>query len=506
MNRAATATPWEQESEHPRSSWQPATALVVDPDPVSRRFVELALCKDGEFLVEGAESAAGGVEILNRQLIELVISDTDLPDMNGLRFYRSLAQESRLRSIPFVFLSADKRAEAKVAAYRAGVAEYVVKPCHPAELAARAVSLVERERRLREHARRRNYMLAGDLTAISFPDLVNIIEMERRSGLLSLVLAQAVGQVFFDGGRIVHAVYGNLSGPEAFYRFVGETAGRFELAPGRCELPPEAWTISNSATALILEGARLLDVERASAPASAGAGGPVAAPAELGAIASSREIEPALEAEASLAVQMEAGLADAFSLGELCLWSAAELSRWTRRAIGTERLHVHLIADLPTGVSAILGVAGAPTERWVMGGLEPTRKVFGVTFFQRRERTIDVVLLDATQPDAFEPSLKRVPNIVILAPCGGDFMSMGIRSRVAIDHLLRRFRPPLLMAVGNASMRTDSGVGSMARHAEHVHFVDGILGEGDIDLRSLLVEAIRQWGTSSVETTVELTL
>src|SRR3954470_24878147 len=160
--------------------WQPGTVLVVDGDPVSRRFVELALGKGGAFIVEAAESAAAAIEILHVQAVELIVSDTDLSDANGLQFYRTLAQESRLRGIPFMFLSADHRPEAKIAALRAGVADYLVKPCHGGEFAARAISLVERERRARATARRRGYLLAGDLTAMGFPDLIHTIEMGRR--------------------------------------------------------------------------------------------------------------------------------------------------------------------------------------------------------------------------------------------------------------------------------------------------------------------------------------
>src|SRR5215510_13421904 len=128
----------------PAAAWPPATALVVDGDPVSRRFVELALGKGGEFVVEAAEGAAAALEILRVQAVELIIADTDLSDTNGLQFFRGLTHESRLRGIPFVFLSADRRPEARIAALRAGVADYLIKPCHGGEFAARAVSLVER--------------------------------------------------------------------------------------------------------------------------------------------------------------------------------------------------------------------------------------------------------------------------------------------------------------------------------------------------------------------------
>src|SRR5678815_2122656 len=116
----------------------PATALVVDGDPVSRRFVELALGKAGEFGVEAAEGAAAAMEILRVQTVELIIADTDLPDANGLHFYRALSQESRLRGIPFVFLSADRRPEARMAV---GRQEHERDAAQPALLAQRAVEV-----------------------------------------------------------------------------------------------------------------------------------------------------------------------------------------------------------------------------------------------------------------------------------------------------------------------------------------------------------------------------
>ena len=288
------------ERSHPAAvpAWQPATALVIDGDPVSRRFVELALGKNGEFVVEAAESAAAAIEILHVQAVELIIADTDLPDANGLQFFRALSQESRLRGIPFLFLSADRRPEAKMAAFRAGVADYLIKPCHGGEFAARAVSLVERDRRARAIARRRNYLLAGDLLVMGFPDLVNTIEMGRRSGVLSLMLSSAVSQVFFASGRLVHALYGNLVGAAAVHRLVGESAGSFEFAPGECEIPADQWTIHESATSLILDGARLVDHERAHGRALARPVETIVMPVAVA------ELEPPLTASQGLGNQL----------------------------------------------------------------------------------------------------------------------------------------------------------------------------------------------------------
>ena len=496
MSRSGGVTRSRSASEPvPTVAAAPPTVLVVDGDAVSRRFVELALGKDGEFAIEAAESGAAAIEILRVQLIELVIADTDLPDTNGLRFYRHLTQGSRLRGIPFVFLSADRRPETKIAALRSGVADYLVKPCHSGELAARASSLVERERRARATARRRNYLLAGDLMAMGFPDLVHTIEMERRSGVLSLVLSAAVGQVFFSGGRIVHAVIGNLMGKRAVHQLVGETSGSFEFAPGDCEIPADRWTIHESATSLILEGARLLD-ERIERQVVAPPSESVVPPTVIA------ELEPPLAIEAGIGNQLAGGIEDPFALGEMYLWTAAELARWTRRQIAAERLHVYLIADLAAGVSAILPLCGGPNERWVLSGLEDCRKAFGLTFFLRRERAIDLVLLDIAQPDTFEASLKRTPSLVILAPPSGDIMGLGIRTRVALENLLRKFHPQVLLVVGNPSILQESALRDLARYADVQEFAAGVFGDSADELRGLLVRGIRAWGDAPTDTRV----
>jgi serine/threonine protein kinase len=94
--------------------------LVVDADRVTRRFVELALTSDG-FEVESAKTGSAALEILQSDPVDLIITDSDLPDMTGLRLHRRLSQQSRYRDIPVVFLSADTRAATKAVALNNGV-------------------------------------------------------------------------------------------------------------------------------------------------------------------------------------------------------------------------------------------------------------------------------------------------------------------------------------------------------------------------------------------------
>jgi CheY-like chemotaxis protein len=470
------------------------TILVVDSDGVSRRFVELAMTREG-FQVESVADGTGALEILGTTPVQLVIAETDFVDMNGLQFYRRLTQESRLRGIPFMFLSADSRVATKVVALSAGVDAYLVKPCDAAELLAHVRSQIDRRRRQNEALRSRRYTLAGELSTIAFPDLVSIIELARRSGRLSLVTPKRIGTVYFRRGEVIHAVFGNLSGPVAFHWMVAEEEGQFEFSPGLSPAEENRRTIFDSAAGLILESARVIDTNRAS-------GTMPAAGSDSGFTDDSR-VPTAPDARVlsrvqafcpgnGVVAQLESALGDPYALGDLRVFSPDELARWTRADVGRERFHVHLVADLAGGASSILSMAGAPTERWILGSLSGEPKVAGLAFFLRHERVVDILLIDITQPRAMMGALERHPSLTILAPPGGDFLTVGPTTRVELDGLLSALPAPTLLAVGNSGVEDGlRSLPSLQGNAVKRKVSAGAIGQAECDLRALLVEGLR---------------
>lgn len=479
-----------------------ATVLVVDADGTSRRFVELALGRTG-FNVESARDTAAALEILKAQVVDLIVCDTELADGSGLAFQQRLRQESRLRGVPFLFLSADASVDTKVAALRAGADDYLVKPCPIAELVARVEAQTSRARRQRDARRARTYSLAGDLSAMAFPEIVSILEMGRRSGVLSIVTSRSQGHVDFDDGSVVHAVYGSAIGERAFQLLFNEPEGHFEFTPQPCVLPREQRTIAGSVTALVMEAARVYDTERASGPLSAYA--PIERPRKrLTVPPPAVHLLPASRPDALIAAQFELALRDPYALGELHVFSHGDLARWTRREAFRDRFHVLLVADLSAGVSSILSFSGAPTERCIEDALGEGPKTLGLTLHLRHERMIDVVLVDAARPAALLPSLGRAPSAIVLAPPDGDLLSLGTAARVALEELLEVMEPPAVVAVGNASLE-----GSLSRmRAFHegpstLRCVTGALGEDTCDLRGLLVKSARLWASTEPVTSRE---
>jgi DNA-binding response OmpR family regulator len=498
----AAVTPAPGQEPAPRRSRRVVhTVLLIDADAVSRRFVELALSREPDLEVEGAVDGAGAMEILSSTPVHLIISETDFADMNGLQFFRRLTQGMRLRSVPFVFFTADARVTTKVVALTAGVDDYLVKPCEGAELVARVRSLLTRQRRGLAGLRARGYSLAGEFSALSIADLVSILELGRRSGTVSVVTKDKVGTIHFDRGRIVHTVFGSLVGPPAFVWLLAQEEGHFEFSPGPCTITEAERTIWESVQSLMMESARIIDIRRAS-------GWDFLPAQEVGAGAMSditlrTSSAPAFVPDESSAGQLEEALRGSFTLGDLQIFTRDELAAWTEHAPARDRFHVLLVADLAKGVSSMLSLAGSPSERLLLGCLGPDPKAMGLSFFLRRERLIDMLLLDVNEPALFLSCLRRSPSLVVVAPPDGDGLSLGTKARFQLSEIVAYLRPQVLLGVGNpaleSALRAVADMGTLKRGAVGgagvppvgIRTLAGVLGDPPHDLRLVLAEGIR---------------
>jgi hypothetical protein len=107
---------------------------------------------------------------------------------------------------------------------------------------------------------RKHFTLAGDLSAVSVFDAMQVIENARLNGVLTLNGAGHEGQVKFNDGRIVDALCGGESGEKGFQRVVEITSGTFEFQKTADEFPDRIQALSN--TNLILDTLRLLDEQK----------------------------------------------------------------------------------------------------------------------------------------------------------------------------------------------------------------------------------------------------
>ena len=107
---------------------------------------------------------------------------------------------------------------------------------------------------------RKHFTLAGDLSAISVFDAMQVIENARLNGVLTLNGPSYEGQVKFNDGRIVDAVCDGQVGDPGFQRVVEITSGTFEFQKSSEQYPVRIQALSN--TNLILDTLRLLDEKK----------------------------------------------------------------------------------------------------------------------------------------------------------------------------------------------------------------------------------------------------
>lgn len=107
---------------------------------------------------------------------------------------------------------------------------------------------------------RKHFTLAGDLSAVSVFDAMQVIENARLNGILTLTSENREGKVKFNDGRIVDAACGNDVGEQAFQRVVEITSGTFEFQKTSEQFQTRIEALSN--TNLILDTLRLLDEKK----------------------------------------------------------------------------------------------------------------------------------------------------------------------------------------------------------------------------------------------------
>jgi hypothetical protein len=98
--------------------------------------------------------------------------------------------------------------------------------------------------------------LGGSLADISIPDILQLLETQRKSGTLTLDFEGAVGKIFLRGGRMIHAEYGKITGEIAVHKMLGKVKGSFHLDPRD---PKTEETIHRPTTTVLMDAARSMD-------------------------------------------------------------------------------------------------------------------------------------------------------------------------------------------------------------------------------------------------------
>jgi two-component system chemotaxis response regulator CheY len=102
--------------------------LIVDDYKTMLRIIRNLLKQIDFNNVDEATDGAEALSMLRKGNYGLVISDWNMQPMTGLQLLQEVRADGKLRSVPFIMITAESKAENVVAAKQAGVSNYIVKP------------------------------------------------------------------------------------------------------------------------------------------------------------------------------------------------------------------------------------------------------------------------------------------------------------------------------------------------------------------------------------------
>ena len=119
-------------------------ALIVDDSSVMRKIVERALRQAGldPLVVHEAGSGTEGLELLRTYPVDLILSDINMPSMDGLEFLRQIGLQNLAPGVPVVMITTESSEEHVKQAIQAGARGYIRKPFTADQVKERVLPLL----------------------------------------------------------------------------------------------------------------------------------------------------------------------------------------------------------------------------------------------------------------------------------------------------------------------------------------------------------------------------
>ena len=110
------------------SDWSKMHVLLVDDIKSMRSMIRGILFKVGLQKVSDAGDGFEALSVLKQEKIDLIVSDWNMPKMDGLELLKAVRADANYKDIPFLMITAENRKENVVDAIQAGTSEFIAKP------------------------------------------------------------------------------------------------------------------------------------------------------------------------------------------------------------------------------------------------------------------------------------------------------------------------------------------------------------------------------------------
>ena len=231
--------------------------LLVDDNPMVLRMLRQALSP-----MASVTTATDGADALLKAVDEtpdLLVSDYRMAGMDGRQLVEKLKSRPATKTVSVILLATKSDISERLS-QQDTADDFVEKPFFLREATHRIKRVIDKialEKMAK--AASSDGVLRGSLSQMNVIDLVQSLEMGRKSCLLTLTNEQEKCELYFTEGQVVHAKYGSLVGDEAVFKVLRWIGGNFQV---NFEGKTTEQTTKLNTQGLLMEGLRLLDESR----------------------------------------------------------------------------------------------------------------------------------------------------------------------------------------------------------------------------------------------------
>ncbi|HEY4175808.1 MAG TPA: DUF4388 domain-containing protein [Kofleriaceae bacterium] len=461
--------------------------LIVDGDKVSQRAIEIALGTN-KYSIEWARDGETAFDIMRRVRVDVIVADSLLADMPGITLVRRTLELCGPGAPAFVFVSADRANTTKIGLLMVGATDYLVKPFNSDELRVRVQNVISARNKARMENVRGVTGLAGDASQVPIPDILTMLELTRKSGVLHISVGPATGRVILEGGRLVHAEVGNITGADAFFVLLQYNGGLYRFEPGEVADAPR--TIVMRVSEMLLESAIREDSQVRDKESGVGLESTITSTAaslrELGIVKSSIDLRSRTSSDskpppiADMTSRLSVAVADPYMLGDLVLADAIPTSAQTQ-------FRIELWSSLSEGVQGMLTLASPPGYQVLESALAKGIDHRLHLVFETPNGSIIITLVDMDDSGMLP---EHLPNGIIVVPPRGELVSLepvrlaDLTARIELPH------KPVVVALGGPALQA-----TLARLIEDSFRYIAMPGRLE-DPRDVIGGVMRLWAAS----------
>ncbi|MEM7153450.1 MAG: response regulator [Myxococcota bacterium] len=242
--------------------------LLVD-DSVSMRLELGDALRERGLRVRVAENGLVALSAALKRLPDVILTDVEMPEMDGWTFVRTVRARPSLATVPIVFLTRLSDDLSRLKGYRLGVDDYLPKTMPADEIIARLQGVLARRR----HVEPQNEGtmgagqggLRGRLEHVRLGSLLAFLESERRSGALELMAGSDTCKLYLDQGTLEFVEgLGHYDHPhDRVFQLLSWTQGDFEFVADAPLPPGSEEHATTPLTYLLMEHARREDEAKA---------------------------------------------------------------------------------------------------------------------------------------------------------------------------------------------------------------------------------------------------